>query len=732
MRAMTEKENAMRSRASSGNRERGSALLVSLMVMVGLSLLGLGYVAVSSTESAISVNERNYAQTLAVAEAGAKVVVQWFQDPEEMLERGLLPENTDDIKTQRVVGAYAGMYKAEADEILFDKPFKPESNDRFYGNGNLDIDNADIIINEETAADFLTTFNDALFPADFEGGRVTDIRIYAPPIVNATDDDPFFVGGVRYGLATIRVTAQKRALDPDPADDEPGQLLAERTVKLVVSEWPFPGPQGPIQSNANIDTGGNLRVHWGKVTAQESLSLASAKIAIGMPWFDAWERIHFERGYAADWAKSGASFPDGEDWFYEMLERNIEDPWLEMRSRGPIEELDPDTTPHPYKYDVKTEDILATPNAGHSSWFQFQDNSAKDGFPDDYREVVFPRIDYTFWKEVAQQGAGQEGVYYLWPTADAAGCNANCYTNGAATKSFRDWVSVPEGGEAGFFFFDTQNQLNPQGQGAPGELAEDVKLSGGSFQMMGFVYLNVGVFGTTGLAGPEYLLPAPGEPFRDIGYPEVDAAGAVINAAKDAGNNRWDYQDLNDNGEFDLFVDQRAGIVRPSGGAAFDAIAPVAYTAGCNVGVNCSEPHEPYLNILYPATPRTGGTGTGPSPMRFEWEAQGADTQEPTDTDENGDPVDCAADPDNCTSNKYNRNGRLMTFEPVMVGVFYNEGQFDSSGNADYLGSVLINGDVLGNGNAEVWFDERLIKGEWPPDDIPIPRVYVTAHQTDQ
>src|SRR6266702_4944079 len=61
--------------------DRGSALLVSLMVIVGLSLLGLGFVAISETESAIAKNQQNALQTQAIAEAGAKVVVEWFQDP---------------------------------------------------------------------------------------------------------------------------------------------------------------------------------------------------------------------------------------------------------------------------------------------------------------------------------------------------------------------------------------------------------------------------------------------------------------------------------------------------------------------------------------------------------------------------------------------------------------------------------------------------------------------------
>ena len=71
--------------------QKGSALLVSLMVMAGLSLLGLAFVAISETESAIAVNQRNYIQAQAAAEAGAKVAIEWFQDAEWAFDRGLLP-----------------------------------------------------------------------------------------------------------------------------------------------------------------------------------------------------------------------------------------------------------------------------------------------------------------------------------------------------------------------------------------------------------------------------------------------------------------------------------------------------------------------------------------------------------------------------------------------------------------------------------------------------------------
>src|SRR5437667_8916487 len=90
-----------------GRKQRGSALLVTLMVMDGLSLLGLGFVAVSETENTISANERNYTQVLSVAEAGARMVVEWFQDPAWASARGLLPANNNSIKTLRVMTAAA-------------------------------------------------------------------------------------------------------------------------------------------------------------------------------------------------------------------------------------------------------------------------------------------------------------------------------------------------------------------------------------------------------------------------------------------------------------------------------------------------------------------------------------------------------------------------------------------------------------------------------------------------
>src|SRR5258706_3239782 len=123
---------------------RGSALLVSLMVIVGLSLLGLGFVAVSETESAIARNQQASLQTQAIAEAGAKMALEWFQSPSWALTNAAIPSNIpvsnpnlSTIKVNRVIQedsvagtiAYTGYYKPNSNMVLFNKPYRPGSDD---------------------------------------------------------------------------------------------------------------------------------------------------------------------------------------------------------------------------------------------------------------------------------------------------------------------------------------------------------------------------------------------------------------------------------------------------------------------------------------------------------------------------------------------------------------------------------------------------------------------------
>lgn len=68
----------------------------------------------------------------------------------------------------------------------------------------------------------------------------------------------------------------------------------------------------------------------------------------------------------------------------------------------------------------------------------------------------------------------------------------------------------------------------------------------------------------------------------------------------------------------------------------------------------------------------------------------------------------------------------------VLDGVMYNSGTFTAQGNADFFGSFVANQGVIdGAGTPNFWFDESLIKGNWPRKGMNLPRVVVTVWETE-
>ncbi|HVR41957.1 MAG TPA: hypothetical protein VMS56_00815 [Thermoanaerobaculia bacterium] len=783
----------LRLRLATPAAQRGSALLVSLMVMVGLSLLGLGFVAISETESAISTNERNYAQALNVAETGARSVVEMFQSADWASDLGILPPNSNTLKTERTVATYTGYYKTSPISKLFDSPFKPSQNDRFFG----DYDNADIIINASKgtiATDYLDDLNTMLFGANSDT-RITDLRVFAPPIVGGTLTGGFWVGGDRFGVATVAATAEKRAVWPS------GRPLARRTVKIVIGETPLPGATGPIQTEGAITSAGNFHVFWGKITSVENLKVA--RPAVGMPWFDAKEHIWYEYGYdstlpwtintnynmddlvhapqtawdanpelrkyayeaktngnsgateplVTDWPEVvgqtfdhsgitwetvvGKQFPvtpaeaySRYEWLHEMAGRTLEDPWFHARSRqelvyGNANQATPNA-PHPYKYNnpALNEQTL------YSNFFKYQTKTE----PTDYVEVTFPAIDYEFWKEIAQSSEPDSGIIYLrWNAATQRFVSVDNVSNTGVA-----WLNAlnNDGYDAGFYFFDTANGLNPQ-FGGGGTLTPAISIDASvasPWQMQGFIYLNAQTFGSTGQGGivPDDVYPMPGEPFRDVGFREVDdatwqfvmVAGDYKISGRD--NGVWDFQDLNDNFQFDLVVEQRT-ITRPGDGSTATVWLPKPYYPGCsNFTADCSEPHEPYLNFLYPAVADPEGAIT------VGWQDPNTQTRRPkTRTGQNAYSTCTSSSGLACTSNMYDEQGALVTLAPLLNGILYNEGGYAGQGNAWYYGSLLIRQSVDVTGTPKVFFNECILRGCWQ-EMLNLPKVRVQSMQTDQ
>ena len=749
-------------------KDQGSALLVSLMVMVGLSLLGLGFVAISETESAISVNERNYVQTLHVAEAGARTVAQWFNAPAWALENELMPANDNAIKQRRrnnriSAGDNEEYYKfATGTTLLCNIPFN-QLEDKFFG---VDAASADIVINSTTAATFLGDFNDHLFTDNEEGGRIIEIRIYGPPVVAGTFTT---VGGLRfwnhdvgtrYGLATIAVTAEKTK--PGTTD-----VISRRTVRIVVAEFPLPGADGPLQSGEGTGTTGNFRVHWGKAISNQEIEVK--RLNTSLPWIHAWSVVPYESGYAAE-------HNNGTNYLSELIGKAFEDPWFWVSARGTA------TPPagSPATSGTNQLWLYSTPDAvengvgvaGYSGHFQNQD---QDLFPT-RRNTIFTRPVYDVWKQIALAGAGQQGVYYLRYDAGTG----KWYDMLGDSRFFHQWVNTKDGGEEGYFFFDTTTGANPQnldGTTNTAILAPAVALTsaqGNPFLMRGFFYLNIASFGTSGIQSGGRYCNFPGEPFRDVGYQTVDTTTLQLQCDDPAGgplpvdcnaaatppavnpfidnetNDRWDYQELNANGRFDYVVALNAADIDTPGSDTATITANseyfiVPFTEGCTIGTNCSEPHEPYLNIVYP---NPGGSparyalqsGNDPEPVTVRWQAPATQQRLAKATDSAGALITCTSTStvDECTSNTYDARGPMTILGsstsdgPVLEGVIYNEGSYNASGNATYYGALLFQGTVSGSGTPFVFFDDSLATGQWAEKFENLPRTIITTIETDQ
>ncbi|HUO84334.1 MAG TPA: hypothetical protein VM534_04390, partial [Thermoanaerobaculia bacterium] len=460
----------------------------------------------------------------------------------------------------------------------------------------------------------------------------------------------------------------------------------------------------------------------------------------------------------------GGSWHDDENWLIELFGKDFDDPWIEARARGDITNsivannglTVADGVYHPFKYSGVAENMVAAGDAGFSNWFHGQTTTV---IPD-RDEVIFPSMVYQFWKDTSLAGAGTDGVYYLqWVVDDD-------FTDGRTTQSFKSWTNVDAGALRGFYFFDTRNSQDPQVAGGEVYLTPAVDITsadGNIYMMSGFIYVNAESFGTQGVRGPGGRFNFPGEPYIDAGYPLVDAAtndyvyndpndptsGYVIDKATP--NDQWDFQELDSpaNG-FDLYLEQRNIYKASAGNHVSTYWVPVLWYPGCSpgdngeVGANCSEPHEPYLNLKYPADACCSGA-SNPVPFQVGWYDPAAvvrrvksllpDGTLPTLAV--GDVCTDASQYAYCTSNDYDRDGYYDEWTgagvaPILDGVLYIEGDMESQGNARYFGSVLVQGDIDNQGTNEVWFDERLIKNEWPPSDWPFPRVIITAIRTDE
>ena len=72
------------------------------------------------------------------------------------------------------------------------------------------------------------------------------------------------------------------------------------------------------------------------------------------------------------------------------------------------------------------------------------------------------------------------------------------------------------------------------------------------------------------------------------------------------------------------------------------------------------------------------------------------------------------------------RRGALVELDIILNGVWYNEGMYDGSGNLPVYGSILMKEGFAATGSPNIFYNEGLVLGDWPPAEMLIPRVYVS------
>ena len=68
-----------------------------------------------------------------------------------------------------------------------------------------------------------------------------------------------------------------------------------------------------------------------------------------------------------------------------------------------------------------------------------------------------------------------------------------------------------------------------------------------------------------------------------------------------------------------------------------------------------------------------------------------------------------------------------------MYGILFINGAYDAQGNWIYFGSIVTHAGMYGNGGSgtpDIYFDERIAKGTWPPASLGLPKTVVTAWMT--
>jgi hypothetical protein len=485
--------------------ERGSALVIAVLVMAIMTLLGVSYLFMADTENKIAENEKLSAQALYFGEGVTREVKRWFDRPpytaagDDNLTR---PSASLMVRTKRKIdvdgpgpspaiaadGSSANPYykggvdrDGDGQDDIFDKPYRPGLADMFVGTADgpdVEIDRSD-----PAMAGFLDVLADKVMPAFPAGAagvlaRIRSIDVYGPPYLNSG-------GGfwIRYGIASVSTRVQILRNPGTPQE----QVLADRTVTAVLNETPFSGVFGPLHSCDELDWGNAFKVHWGPATASATADMPSGaasgmaqSIPRDIPPTPKLDMLHGHLSPSGDaaWTLLAAN----------LQGKTIDDPWFRFFAGLGVQNWSAWGSPQVYPPGTNGQD--------ESNKFQ--------NFPN----VPCPEFDYQTWKGIARSG-GSDVHYYSWDTGSRF--RENGYGPSTEFETLTD-------GKTGLFFFDTEDGAPPHDYdygNVAANLTPEIKITGAGYGVRGLVYVNTSMWRVSGSPGRPATFTFPGEPFRD-------------------------------------------------------------------------------------------------------------------------------------------------------------------------------------------------------------------------
>jgi hypothetical protein len=252
------------------SKQRGAALILTVVVVMVLTTLGLAMVGFTTTEERTATSYRDGLQARATAEAGIHLAEEMFRDPTNRLLVPLFSTTasdcagtaadycgTDEATTETSLHA-KGIWRASRapitparytgpSNVFFQGPFNGDWGQTFGGSysSTAASDKYDLKFNctdPSNSATVVSSTNcwlDSKFNLllqtstdwNLSTGRITDISFYGPPSVN----------GKAYGICTVRVTAVKT--------DSNGAIVAREVMEAVIGDAQ---PKPAVLGNGDI------------------------------------------------------------------------------------------------------------------------------------------------------------------------------------------------------------------------------------------------------------------------------------------------------------------------------------------------------------------------------------------------------------------------------------------------------------------------------------------------